>query len=164
MSRSSSLHPDDASHTTDPVFELDEERAVERGQYDSEKSEESSSGPTTPSPATPILDGLSSPPEDVRKTGLGYNLPTTATPVPTPIAHMRNISHSVPETPANLNDAPVAVPHSAPSEKVSHGSKMWNKFVKSGSNRGKKLNAALDKTGTLVRVMSAGFSSKSSKT
>jgi len=62
-----------------------------------------------------------------------------------------------------LNNAPVTIPHSAPPDKVSSGSKLWNKLAKPGSNRGKKFNAALDKTGALVQVMSAGFSSKSNK-
>ena len=171
-SRSSLHRPDDAPHTTDPVYELDEERAVEKGQGqdDSERSEESSTGPPTPAPPTPVLDGLSSPPKDESANrilssspgdSVGYNPPTSTTaPIPAPITHPSNTSDSAPRTPLDPNGAPVAVPHSAPPDKVSHGSKMWSKFARS-SNRGKKLNAALDKTGTLVRVMSAGFSSKS---
>lgn len=175
-SRRSSLHPDSASHTTDPVFELDEDQVIEKRQLqeDNEKSEESSSGPPTPAPATPVLVGVSSPPKDQvanqalsvspdeRKPGLNYNPPTTA-PIPTRVTHIRSTSRSAPGTPTDSNDTPVADPHSAPSEKTSHGSKLWNKLTKPGSNRGKKLNAALDKTGTIVRVMSAGFSSKSPK-
>lgn len=177
VSRGSLPPSDDALHTTDPVFELDEERATGKGlgQDDSEKSEESSTGPSTPGPTTPILAGISSPsknqpenrvvsvsPEDAPKPNFGYRSPPTA-PIPTPATHRRSTSRSAPGTPSDLNDAPVAVPHSAPPDKISHGSKIWNKFAKGGSSRGKKLNAALDKTGTLVRVMSAGFSSKPPK-
>lgn len=176
-SRSSLLHPDDVPHTTDPVFELDEDRAAEKGQSqdDSEKSEESSSGPSTPGPTTPILAGLSSPPkgesanrglsvslEDRPKSNPVYN-PSTTAPIPTRINHARSASRSAVETSIDANDSPIVVPHSAPPEKTSHGSKLWNRLTKPGSSRGKKLNAALDKTGTLVRVMSAGFSSKPPK-
>jgi hypothetical protein len=156
------------------VFELDEDRGQE--QEDNERSEESSSGPSTPDPATPVVAGLSSPPkddlanrvlsvspEDGPKSDLGYNPPNTA-PIPTRATHTRSTSRSVPAIPTDLDDASLGVPRSAPSDKTSHGSKLWNKLAKSGSSRGKKLNAALDKTGTLARVMSAGFSSKSSKT
>lgn len=169
--------PDDALHTAVPVFELDEDRANGKGQGqdDSGKSEESSSGPPTPSPATtPVLSGLSSTPkdglanrdlsvspEDGPKSDLGYNPPNT-TLIPTRVAHTRN-TRSAPETPTDLNDNSVGVPHSVPSDKSSHGSKLWNKLAKPGSSRSKKLNAALDKTGTLARVVSAGFSSKSHK-
>ena len=175
-SRSSLSHPDDLPHTTDPVFELDEDRVSEKGQLqdDSGKSEDSSSGPSTPSPATPVLAGQSSPPknepqnpvsiEDGPKSDRQFIPPATTTaPVPTRPAHNRSASRSAPGSPIGLNDAPVTVPHSAPPEKTSHASKLWNKFARPGSNRGKKLNAALDKTGTLVRVVSSGFSSKSPK-
>ena len=176
ISRSSLSHSDDVPHTTDPVFELDEDRVTEKGQLqgDSEKSEESSPGPSTPSPTTPVLTGLSSPPkgelanrvasilsEDGPRFGLGHNPPPpTSAPIPTRVTHTRGTSRSALGTPTGLNDAPVTVPHSAPPDNTSHASKLWNKLTKPGSNRGKKLNAALDKTGTLVRVMSAGFSSK----
>ena len=174
ISRNSLPYPDDAPHKTDPVFELDEDRANEKGQEQDENdnSEESSSELPTPGPATPVLDGLSSPPKDDLanrvlsvspkdgpKSDLGYN----PTPIHTRVTHTRNTSRSAPATPTHLDDASVGVPHSASSDKSSHGSKLWNKFARSGSSRGKKLNAALDKTGTLARVVSAGFSSKSHK-
>lgn len=172
-SLSSLSHPDDAPHTTDPVFELDEDRVTGRGQ---DGSEASSSGPATPGPATPVLDGLSSPPkdelanqgssvaiEDGPKSDLGYDPPTTV-PIPTRTAHTRSTSRSAQGSPADPDDVPIEIPHSDPPDRVSHGSRLWNKWTKPGSNRNKKLNSALDKTGTLVRVMSAGFSSKSPKT
>ena len=174
MSGTSPL-PDDVSHTTDPVFELDEDRASERGQLqdDSEKSEDSSSGPVTPAPGTPFLIGsppkdevvnpVSVSPEDVVHSDQKPPSPT-AVPIPTRVAHTRNTSRSAPGAPIELNNAPVTVPHSAPPDEASSGSKLWNKLARPGSNRGKKFNAALDKTGALVRVMSAGFSSKSNKT
>ena len=170
----SSLHPDDA---TDPVFELDEDRAVEKVQVrdDSEKSEDSSSGPPTPGPTTPVLVGLSSPakdeaanrvlsvsPGDGPKPNLGYNYPN-AVPVPVRVTRARNTSRSAPKAPTDPGEPSIGVPHSAPPEKTSQGSKLWSKWAKPGSSRGKKLNTALDKTGTLARVVSAGFSSKSSK-
>ena len=177
VSRSSSTHPDDTPHTTDPVFELDEDRTTERVQVpdDSEKSEESSSGPSTPGPTTPVLLGLSSPPKDKPanrvlsvspgddpKPNLGYKYPT-AVSVPVRVTRARTASRSVPKVPTDPSDASIGVPRSAPPEKTSQGSKLWNKLARPGSNRGKKLNTALDKTGTLVRVVSAGFSSKSNK-
>lgn len=148
---------------------------MKQSQDDSEKSEDSSSGPTTPSPGTPVLAGLLSPPpkdeaanpvslEDGPKPDLRYNPPPpTTAPIPARVTHTRSTSGSAPGTPTEVNNAPVPAPHSAPPEKTSPGSKFWNKLAKPGSSRGKKLNAALDKTGTLVQVMSAGFSSKSHK-
>ncbi|KAF9648508.1 kinase-like protein [Thelephora ganbajun] len=157
---------DEALHATHPMFELAEGRVTDRGQVldDSERSEESSSGPSTPAPATPVLAGLSSPPKDGPKSALGYSPPPhTTTSIPTRVTRVTSTSRSAPGAPTDLNGAPVTVPHSAPPDKTIQGSKFWNKFTKSGSIRGKKLDAALDKTGTLVRVMSAGFSNKSPK-
>ena len=177
VSRSPSAHPDDASHTADPVFELDEDRTIEKAQVpdDSEKSEESSSGPSTPGPTTPVLIGLSSPPKDEpanrvlsvspgddAKSSVGYKYPS-AVPVPVRVTRAKTTSRSVPKAPNDPSDASIVVPRSAPPEKTSQGSKLWNKLARPGSNRGKKLNTALDKTGTLARVVSAGFSSKSNK-
>jgi len=174
LSGSSLSHPDDLPHTTDPVFELDEDRSSEKGQLqdDSEKSEDSSSGPATPAPGTPFLAGSPTkveianqvPVPPVAVAGSDHNPPSPITiPISTRVAHTRSTSRSVPETPIGLNNAPVTVPQSVPPEKTSHGSKLWNKLARPGSSRGKKLNAALDKTGALVQVMSAGFSSKSHK-
>ena len=175
VSGSSLSHRDDVSYTTDPVFELDEERATEEGQLqdDSEKSEDSSSGPATPAPGTPFLAGIphkeesanqvSVSPESVAESDHNPPPPTTV-PIPTRVAHPKSsTSRSVPEPPIGLNDAPGTVPRSAPTDKPSQGSKLWNKLARPGSTRGKKFNAALDKTGALVRVMSAGFSSGSHK-
>lgn len=173
-SRGPSPLPDEPE-TTDPVFEFDEERGADKGRPQDD-SEESSTGPPTPGPTTPVLAGISSlrknelpnevlsvSPEGGRKSDLCYSPPpSTTTPIPTPVTHTRSVPLSAPVTPSDLNNAPVAVPHSAPPEKPSQGSKLWNKLTR-GSTRGKKLNTAPDKTGSLVRVMSAGFSSKSSR-
>ena len=169
---------DAALYTADPVFELDEDQSTNKGQIQDD-SEESSSGPPTPGPTTPVIVGLSSPsknepinrvgcisPEDGPKPRLGYNPPPpTTAPIPTRVARSRSASRSVSGSPTHLNDAPAAVPRSAPPDKTSNGSKFWNKLTltKRGSTRG-KLNAALDKTDTLVRVVSAGFSGRSFKT
>jgi len=176
ISRNSLPHPDDVPGAADSVFELDEDRAngKRQGQDDSGKSEGSSSGPPTLGPATPVLAGVSSPPkdelanralsvspEDGPKSDLDYD-PPNATPIPTWITHTRS-TRSAPETPTDLNDASVGGPHSASSDKTLHGSKLWNKLARPGSSRSKKLNAALDKTGTFARVVSSGFSSKSHK-
>lgn len=170
-----SLAPsDETPHTTEPVFELDEERAAAKGQPrdDSEKSEESSSGPPTPGPTTPVLLGLSSPPKNNPKiqvlsvspgespnSRMNYNTPSV--PIPTRATHAKSSSRSIPDPSTDLNDAAVVVPRSAPPDKSSQSSRLWNKLTNRGSIRGKKLNAALEKTDTLARVVSAGFSSKS---
>jgi hypothetical protein len=179
-SQTSLLHSDDVSHTPDPVFELDEDRASDKGQPqdDGDKSEDSSPGPCTPAAATPVLAGLSSPPKDEPvhrvlsvspgdgpKSDLQYNPPPpTTAPIPTRVTHTRSTSRSAPGSPTGLDDVPLPVPQSAPSDKASHGSKLWNKLTRQGSTRGKKFNAALDMTGSLVRVMSSGFASKPPKT
>lgn len=174
VSGSSLALPDEVPHTTEPVFELDEERTTDRGRPQDD-SEESSSGPPTPGPTTPVLAGLSSPqkneepdpvlsvsPGEGTKSGLEYDSrsPTTV-PIPTRKTHNRNTSRSAPSSPTD--PVPVAIAHSAPPDKTSQGSKFWNRLTKNGSFRGKKLNAAREKTDTLVRVVSAGFSSKSSR-
>jgi len=176
VSQSSPKLPDEVLHAADPVFELDEDQGAGKGQTQDD-SEESSSGPATPGPTTPVLAGLSSPPkkeatnpvvcvspEDGPKPGLGYNPPptTTTAPIPARVTHTRNAPRSAPGSPTHSNDAPAAVPHSAPPDKTSQGSKFWHKLTKRGSTR-ERLNAALDKTDTLVRVVSAGFSSRSSR-
>ena len=176
VSGSSLSHLDDVPHTTDPVFELDEDRASEEGQLrdDSEQSEDSSSGPATPGtpfqagspPKDEIANQVSVSPESAAESDHNPPPPTTVpisatVPIPTRVAHTSSTSRSVPETPIGLNNAPVTVPQSVPTDKPSHGPKLWNKITRSGSSHGKKINAALDKTGALVRVMSAGFSSKS---
>jgi hypothetical protein len=167
--------PDEVLHTADPVFELDEDQGTDKGQTQ-EDSEESSSGPPTPGPTTPLLAGLSSPtkneptnrvvcvsPGDGPKPSLGYNPPATTTvPIPARVTRNTSSSRSAPGSPTDLNDAPAAVPHSAPPDKTSQGSGFWNRLTKRRSTRG-RLNAALDKTDTLVRVVSAGFSSRSSR-
>jgi len=168
-------HPDDVPHTTDPVFELDEDRASEKGQLqdDGGKSEDSSPGPSTPGPGTPFL--ARTPPEDELTNQMSVSPvegaesdrnppPHTTVPIPTRVTHTSSTSRSAPGTAIGLNNAPVAVPHSVPPDKPSHGSKLWSKLARPGSSRNKKLNAALDKTGALVQVMSAGFSTKSHKT
>ncbi|KAF9786142.1 kinase-like protein [Thelephora terrestris] len=169
-SRSSSPLPDEVPHTADPVFELDEDRGTDKDQPQDD-SEESSTGPSTPGPTTPVLAGLSSPPknevtnqnlsispEDGRKPDLCYNPRlSTSTPIPTRVNHVRSASRSAPGSPSDLNDVPATVP-----DKSSQGSKLWNKLTR-GSTRGRRLSAVSDKTGTLVRVMSAGFSGKSSR-
>ena len=167
ISRNSLPHPDDVPRAADSVFELDEDQA-------NGKSEGSSSGPPTPGPATPVLAGVSSPPkdelanralsvspEDGPKSDLDYD-PPNATPIPTRVTHTMS-TRSAPETPTDLDDAPVGGPYSASSDKTLHGSKLWNKLAKPGLSRSKKLNAALDKTGTFARVVSSGFSGKSHK-
>lgn len=164
---------DEVPPTADPVFELDEDRNTGRGRT-RDDSEESSSGPPTPGPTTPVLAGLSSPqkteptnrvacvsPEDGLKSGPGYNPPPpTTTSIPARVARARSSSRSAPGSPTHLDGASVAVPHSAPPDKTSQGSRFWTKLTKRSSTRG-KLNSAFDNT--LVRVVSAGFSGKSSK-
>lgn len=179
MAQNSPALSEERLHTPDPVFELDEDQGTGAGTgkgQTQDDSEESSSGPPTPGPTTPVLAGLSSPQknepanravsishEDGQKPGVGYNPPApTTAPIPARAPRTRATSGSALGSPTNLNDASGAVPHSAPPDKTSQGSRFWNKLTKRGSTRG-KLNAALDKTDTLVRVMSAGFSSKSSK-
>lgn len=174
-SQSSPKLVDEVVQTADPMFELDEDRGTDKGQIQDD-SEESSSGPPTPGPTTPVLAGLSSPskneppnqdlcisPEDGPKAGLGYNPPPPATaPIPARTTRNRSASRSAPGSPTRSDDGPVVVPRSAPPDKASQGSKFWNKLTKRRSTRG-RLNSAIDKTDALVRVMSAGFSSKSSK-
>lgn len=178
VSRTGSPLPDEVPHTTDEsVFELDEERTADKGQLQDD-SGESSTGPLTPGPNTPVLAGLSSPPKDEatnrvlsvspddgpKARYINYNPPLpTAVPIPariTKVTHTRSASRSTPGSPTDENAAPAAIPHSAPPDKTSQGSKLWNKFTKRGTVRGGKLSAALDKTDTLYRVVSSGFSSR----
>lgn len=157
----------------DPVFQFDEDRSTDKGQTQDD-SEESSSGPPTPGPTTPVLAGLSSPTKNeatnrvvCASPGDGLKLaydppPRTTAPIPARVTRTSSSPCSAPGSPTDLNNTSAAIPHSAPPDKTSQGSRFWNKLTRRRSTRG-KLNAALEKTDTLVRVMSAGFTNRSSR-